>query len=416
MSDLFKSGLAIPAASAGAPAPSLCPGDLPLVLFPVRLETRFFTLANGTTELRVRVFPDKIHLDSHEPDLTPDEQTWGQHYWQQNWAAGSDARAMSDAWRQIADRFGAKRAAWIVRVLEPTNASQRPTSPSPAGTPLTVTPVFPTIVVAPSNEAWRHAPQARLMPDRWLAIVHSGGRVALTVTGRDIQRPLAVGPNPLAPAPDAQTETAILRGDQLAIDAGMKWMTDFNEAELAGMALRIPVPAATLTAGLDSLVVFGVTRSLTVAETANQLADLFDAHHYTSGLAFVRPGTATNNTEDRRAGYSSEDAGHERSFAIEVTNTPTLDDNNAQRMGTALGLRFDRILPTFGRVERALERDDRSMRSMNTALWQVGWGYFLSNMIGTEAGVTQPDIEWARQHFRDHVRSFGPLPTLRCGR
>ena len=70
------------------PAAPLCPGDLPLVLLPVRLETRFFTLADSSTELRVRVFPDKIHLDSHEPDLTADEQTWGQHYWEQNWRAG----------------------------------------------------------------------------------------------------------------------------------------------------------------------------------------------------------------------------------------------------------------------------------------------------------------------------------------
>ena len=70
------------------PAQPLCPGDLPLVLLPVRLETRFFTLADGSTELRVRVFPDKIHLDSHEPDLTADEQTWGQHYWEQDWRAG----------------------------------------------------------------------------------------------------------------------------------------------------------------------------------------------------------------------------------------------------------------------------------------------------------------------------------------
>ena len=79
MPDYFKSPVAIPATGAGMPAAGLCPGDLPLVLLPVRLETRFFTLASGTTELRVRVFPDKIHLDSHEPDLTADEQTWGQH-------------------------------------------------------------------------------------------------------------------------------------------------------------------------------------------------------------------------------------------------------------------------------------------------------------------------------------------------
>jgi hypothetical protein len=406
--DLFKSGFAIPGSSAAMPAQSLCPGDLPLVLLPVRLETRFFTLPNGTTELRVRVFPDKIHLDSHEPDLTADEQTWGQHYWRQNWLAGSDTVASADAWRQIADRFGARRAAWIVRVLQPTNMAQRAMAPA-------VAPAFPAITVATEDATWRHAPQARLMPDRWVAVVHSGGRVALTVTGRDIQRPLAVGPDPHAPRPDAQIEAAIARGDQLAIDPGMKWMTDFNEAESVGMALRIPIPAATLAAGLESLVVFGVVRSRNVADTANQLADLFDAHHYTDGLAFVRPGTPTNNTDDRRAGYNTDDPGHQRSFAIEVAGTPTLEDNNALRVGTALGLPFDRIATTFGRVDRSLERDDLHMRSMNTALWQVGWGYFLSNMIGAEAGLTPADMDWARRHFLDHVRSFGPFPTLRCG-
>jgi len=166
---------------------------------------------------------------------------------------------------------------------------------------------------------------------------------------------------------------------------------------------------------LESLLVFGVTRSLTVAQTAAQLADLFDAHHYTDGLAFVRPGTATNNTEDRRAGYSTDDPGHARSFELEVRSMPDLDDNNAQHVGTAFGLASNRILPTFGRIERGIARDGRSMRAMNTALWQVGWGYFLSNMIGGEAGLTRADHEWARRHFLDYVRSFGPLPTLRCG-
>src|SRR6476661_598406 len=100
MSDLFNSGFAIPGASS-KPAQSLCPGDLPLVLLPVRLETRFFVMPAGGAELRVRVFPDKIHLDSHEPDLRADEQTWGQHYWQQDWRAGNDIVASADAWRQI---------------------------------------------------------------------------------------------------------------------------------------------------------------------------------------------------------------------------------------------------------------------------------------------------------------------------
>lgn len=414
--DLFKSGIAIPAVAGTPSMLSLCPGDLPLVLLPVRLETRFFLLANGSTELRVRVYPDKIHLDSHERDLTLDEQTWGQHYWQQDWLAGNDMTARADAWRQIADRFGAARAAWIVRVLQPGNAAQRPTSPTPAGQSLTVAPVFPTITVADTDSTWRHAPQARLLPDHWIAVVHSGGQVALTATGNAIQRPLNVGPNPQAPAPRGDVKAAIERGDRLAIDDDMKWMVDFDTAESVGMALRIAIPAATLAAGLDSLVVFGVVRSLSVAETATQLADLLDAHHYTDGLAFLRPGTPTNNTDDRRADYNSSDPGHARSFAIEIAPPPpTPDVTNALRVGTALGLSFSRIDPTFSRVDRGLASDDLDMRSMNTALWQVGWGYFLGNMIGSEAGLTPAAIDWARGHFLDHVRSFGPFPALRCG-
>ena len=67
MPDYFKSPVAIPATAAGMPAAALCPGDLPLVLLPVRLETRFFTLADRSTELRVRVFPDKIPPGQTKP-------------------------------------------------------------------------------------------------------------------------------------------------------------------------------------------------------------------------------------------------------------------------------------------------------------------------------------------------------------
>lgn len=417
MSDtLFKSSFAIPASNPTITPQTMCPSTVPLVLLPVRLETRFFTLPGNVTELQVRVYPDKIHIDSHEPDLTTDEHTWGTSYWQHDWVAGNDRTARSDAWRSLATRFGAERAAWIARVLQPTNLQQRPTTPVPAGQAPAVLPLFPSDspVGVGGERAWRHAPQARLLPDRWIAVVHSAGQVALSVTGKDIPRPLAVGPDPQAPKLDAQTEAAVGAGEKLALDPGMLWMIDFDTAEAVGMALRITIPPAILAAGLDSLLVFGVATSLGAANSANQLADLLDAHHYTDGLAFLRFGTPTNNTDDRRSDYTSADPGSMRSFDDEVMANPVIAPN-ATRVGTALGLPIARIAPTLGHMSQASQDHDLDMRSMNTALWQVGWGYFLSNMIGAETGLTISSLDWARDHFLNYVRSGGPFPSLRCG-
>ena len=311
--DLFKSGFAIPGAGAGASTQSLCPSDLPLVLLPVRLETRFFTLANGSTELRVRIYPDKIHLDSHEPELTTDEQSWGQHYWQQDWLAGSDSGARSDAWRQIADRFGTARG-----LDRPHAAADQCDSASDlahsAGAIANGCAGFPggsgrdsgLCVASGTSGAIATRPLDRRRAFRWSSRV-DGHRQGHSKAAR--RRAESAGT--IAGSEECRRDRDRERravGHRYRNE--MKWMTDFDAAETAGMALRIAIPPATLAAGLDSLVVFGVAKSLSVAETAAQLADLLDAHHYTDGLAFLRPGTPTNNTDDRRADYSSQDPGH----------------------------------------------------------------------------------------------------------
>src|SRR5215216_2932574 len=114
---------------------SFSPGR-PAILFPIRLETRFFTLADASSELRVRVYPDAVHIDSHEPDLTADEQTWGRHFWEETWRASTDKERAKSAWRQLADRFDPPRAAWVARALMPLNPDDRPKQPVPANKPL----------------------------------------------------------------------------------------------------------------------------------------------------------------------------------------------------------------------------------------------------------------------------------------
>jgi hypothetical protein len=417
----FTSSLTLPpTAQTALPPPmlaTLCPSDRPLALFPVRLETRFFSKPDGSTELRVRVYPDKVHVDSHEPDLTPSEQEWGVHYWTGVWRTGTGTgaeQAQAAAWRQLAERFGAPRAAWIARSMRPLNMNGRPSNLVPPDVPLDPPPQFPQAALAADGQdsAWRRAPQARLLPDRWVAIVQSGSQPVVAVAGGSIRQPLAMGPDPQQPAADVSD-------DQLALDDGMKWMIDFDIAEASGMALRIPIAPQILAAGLDSLFVVGAASALDTTLASSQVSALFDAHQYTDGLEFVRTGTPSNNTADKRSGYSSEDSGQQRSFATGASIvTPALDaDTNAQRLGEVFGLPPAAIPIGLGTAGDGTARHERDLRSMNVALWQVTWGYYLTNMVGMDGtGLTADAIAWARDHFMRFVRSGGPYPAIRCGR
>ena len=169
--------------------------DLPAALFPVRLETRFKTEGN-TTFLCVRIFPDDFHIDTHEPELTEDEERWGKQLWEQVWQSGRDAameRALQD---ELAQRFGPGRAAWVAKTLKPLNPQDRSDQPGD----LPVKPMYPAVERRESS--WTRAPQVNAMPDRWVLIGYRQQQRALLAVGEPIRDQLAAGPDPDAPPPD----------------------------------------------------------------------------------------------------------------------------------------------------------------------------------------------------------------------
>lgn len=386
----------------------------PVVLFPVRLETRFFPQADGSSELRVRVYPDKVHIDSHEPELTADELTWGQHFWEQTWRAGNDEERRKTAWRQLADRFDPPRAAWVARALKPLNPEDRPASPVASNQPLPKPVRFPS--PATKAEVWTRAPLTRVLPNQWILLGYKDGRLVVNVKGDTIPDSLAAGPDPrVSPA------NTSINADQPAIDEGMKWMVDFDAAEQKGMGLRARLKKEDAAAGLDFLLVLGVKDSPEgTTDWTPRLAELFDAHHYTDGLGFVRQGTPSNNTADAPSGFSSTDPGHEASYLAERA-APVFqagDGSNADVLTTALGLA--NAGQVLANLPNATAKEQLDARQMNAALWQATWGYFLLQMLGvgetSESPLTDDDIAWARKHFIDYVRASGPLPALRIGK
>jgi hypothetical protein len=539
----------------------------PIALLPVKLETRFarpperghkdgvanpelYTDMDGP-ELWVRVYPDAIHVDNHEPQLTETEVRLGKDFWAYCWyathqslpidgdaaseraylsqhlderrtdvIAGLDpavfptdpverkTRIKERAWTQLLDRFGRERAAYVVHRMAPdegadTDARVLLSLSSAAGDAemepgegdtdgdvdasadddASVTERFEGVErrsattvdgVKPNGDvpslsfpdpdrrpdSWTRPPEARLLPDQWLVYgvwQGDGERETFLTTTDAVRDPLPVGPSPEALSlahPDRGGDGS--ESDEA--DAAVRWLTDFGEAEKAGMAFRItgssvfddtddtdadasPDRPAITDGRFETLIVTGVKSSMDHRETARELEELFEAHHYTDGLELLDVGTPTNN-HDRRSGYAASDDPTE-SMAVETTAMPLVrhgDNSGGDRLARALAIDPGPSDPhVFGRVEGADSTEWLDGWHMRTALWPATAGYYLSNMLvdnafagskslwdddgGDATARETPTVaearerfEWFeayRSHFTHFVSPYGPLSSFR---
>lgn len=79
-------------------------------------------------ELWIRAYPDDIAINNHEKRLTEEEIEAAIIYWTAVWNAMGKTKVEIGAWRVLVARYGAERAAWLVKKMTPTNVSTRPTA------------------------------------------------------------------------------------------------------------------------------------------------------------------------------------------------------------------------------------------------------------------------------------------------
>ena len=371
----------------------------PVLFLPVNIETRFMDGGvNGGSELWLRVYPDQIAINSHEPELTDQEIADGKVYWDAVWRAGkppADVENVKAPWRGLAARYGGPRAAWIALTMTPTNALQQPVAPTPDGASPVPAPVYPA---PPAHSgSWTKPAIAAALPDFWKVAAVSGTAV-LTAQGGPITPDLAVGMTPGAAFPAGSP-----------VDPGMQWLVDFDTAMQAGMALKIPLTPQQRTTGFDRIFVYGLCSEGTPGSQA--FSGLLNAHHYTDGFSLVPQGAPTNNTPDADAAYSRKDPDQELSYKVERSDPLNQD---AAADGNAFANLIGIDPATMAHVGFSDGTDERNGPDMFTALWPATLGYFFSRMM---ADVFTPEqIEVARQYVLANAIPRGPVPAFRVGR
>ncbi|MEP6811839.1 MAG: hypothetical protein ABI990_02495, partial [Actinomycetota bacterium] len=351
---------------------------VPLVLLPVRLETRFGA-EGGHTTLRVRIYPDEVHVDDLVRGLTSDEAEAGKTYWTAIWPEPPG----EDAWSQLVAAVGTERAEWVARATTPKNLTDRGSAIPPSFSQST-------------PQTGRHV-VARALPDRFVVLAVQGEQVSQQV-GNPVPPDL-----PLAPLPLEGDEPERI-ADALTLPPGSEWLVDYERARAVGMAVTVTLADGNVP--VDRVIALGTRASLTPNASADELEDLLVGHRFRNALGLIPQGTPTNNADAERSPYRVR-ATPTPPVVPRPTSQPESDTTAAARL---LGVDPDLLseLTGDGSGEQALAK------ATNTALWAPGWGDYL-NRLDTQGvpGVVDAQRESARELFRDHVRGRGPAPALR---
>jgi hypothetical protein len=391
-------------------------GSEPIVLFPVRLESRF----DGGF-LKLRVYPDEIFLNTHETALTvPEFDAAKDYYTKLNDGTGEQA-----LWRDMVSRFGVERSAYVLREMLPifgeaglTQTSSYFLSSSTCGGTLIGGKheqlFFPQDIQFRASNWTR--PGEGILPDRWLVVTYAPGTAPRTTRGNRIVEPLAMTADPKLQPADL---TLVEQSGTYKIDDDLLWTLDFDRAEQVGMGIKVPLQGNEATTGYDRVIVVGVKSSMSEIDTSLMLERLFDAHHYTRGLAILRPGSPTNNTEGHPTSFPPQENAGEQSFIIERQRAP-LDrqlshhcmpfNSNGHLLGMALGVPSG----VFANVDRGYFTDQCEAPAMNQALWPGTAGYYMQHMLGRTI-FNDTQIASARHYFTSWVLARGPAPALRIG-
>ncbi len=377
------------------------PGDLPILLAPLRVQTRFAAGPDGRA-LLIRVYPDDFSVQTHDAQLAAAERAAGDAYWAAPMDKPDDQTlSRIELWRGMFASYGAPRASYIRETTNPANNAAAASGPRQAA-------------------IWT-------LPERMVFRCMGTGGMLLgdEIVGAPIPDGLEAGfdPTQLAggfarPADDA--------GDY-EVPPELAWQYDFDAAVKVGMAVRIPLQRLGNPRRIERIVVLGVRLSTDPKASADLLAKLVDDHRFTEGFEFVPQGTPTNITHEGEVRATLDADAVDAllvgpaSFDPPPAKTLYEAEPDGVRLARALGLNGN----AFARVPFASRHDGSEAIAMKRALWSGTLGYYAQQMLAPlfEGLDVRADVGTAAERLLLKARFFfttfvfgrGPLPAIRVG-
>ncbi|MCH5600858.1 hypothetical protein [Niabella ginsengisoli] len=380
-------------------------GKVPVVMLPVRLETRFVNPpVSAVPELWIRIYPDDIHANTHEPAMTKGEIEAGEFYWKgiASFDAGTTAEkeeARKNVWLKLKETVtGAQRAIWVAKSTKPINwADINTTAPATLQFP-----VYPEI----KDHSWTRAPRTQALPDRFVITIFKNKMPVYEQIGNIIPDTVFLGPDPMA------AEEAIKKlGTDIKFNEDIDWLQDFNKAITNGLGMKIQLQPAMFSAGnsIERITVLGMAHSADADNGKVILEQMFENHHYSSkGLSFLKQGTPTNNTEKDGSGYAKNEDHLDKGYYAGTTPTKT--------SGSDLDL-FTRILGVdlnnLHELNNSNLNEHANALMMNTALYAATLSYYFNELM--DPAIKEADANLIRDYFTKYVTARGPLAPIRVG-
>ncbi|WP_158867570.1 lipoyl domain-containing protein [Maribellus comscasis] len=324
-------------------------------------------------ELWIRVFPDAVFLQSHNPNLSKEEKKDAEAF-----KKLTIKEQKKQAWEELVSKYGVYRSSWIVQISDKELQQQEN-----------------------NNDFTDHEPSFyfKWLPDRLVFYVYKEGE----------QKPTY-----------KEDGSVIDRNGLSVLGEGDEWLQDFDKAIQAGMGIKIKIDPADTK--FEKVIVSGFRYDENPMTPAKGLADLLKNHQYTEGFSFLNYGTPTNNTENVKSGHSARnefEVADSYKYTVEGLNleredeTATVPNIHAVTYGKYLG----KGLGFEGDLLKHVQHADEIPPLLNELVQKASWFALgaqpLFMLLGNQLSNKTHEKIW--QHYSKYVKTRGLYSALKIG-